>query len=635
MSALPDPEAVVPRHLADEDLLAYLDGELPGEVQREAGLHLERCWDCRTRLAATQDHIEAFMQARASLPCRELQPADRAIASFQHRLAEHATAGSGRRRSPLALLSAARLRALVTSFVPSRPAFALLVLVATATVAGIAWFNAPLSADAMLTRAEIRETRDIRPPDSVVKSIVQIDRVDPSTGRQERLSVETVADSATPAVSVAIETPAGAVHDVLWSPDDVMVAINTQIRFGESLARYVAGRRWIPGVSVVEYRKLILERGMDEAYIDRVDGLVELRHPFRLGHESGLVETRLRLDGRTWIPTTVTLVTTEDGVRREYRLTRMVTEVLVRTSTLAAIFTRPDRTPAPAPSGPPSEARDARRRPLPLAYANSIATPAEVEVAVALHDVGADLGDDINVFQMSDGSLLVQGILDSTARKQQVQVALRAVASPLRAEIESAPNRRSATMELFEPPWRASVAPTLPMPMAGRHPVVRIADLSGAGIPMYERLRASFDGRIDADQAIATFITDLLQRSDGALFHVWALRKLDWQFSERRVQALPPPSLEQIDMLRRAHREALAKTVRDMTAMLTSITERGTQEAEELAGRVEGKQRDTEGMLRLALEQNELVRALFATSATKIDSTNALARLKVLFGELQ
>jgi hypothetical protein len=59
------------------------------------------------------------------------------------------------------------------------------------------------------------------------------------------------------------------------------------------------------------------------------------------------------------------------------------------------------------------------------------------------------------------------------------------------------------------------------------------------------------------------------------------------------------------------------------------------QGSEEIAGRVEGRQRDTEGMLRLALEQNELVRALFAASATKIDSTNALARLRVLLGELQ
>jgi hypothetical protein len=352
MTTLPDPDAVVPRHLADEDLLAYLDGELHADVQREAGLHLERCWDCRTRLAVTQDHIEAFMQARASLPCRELQSADRVIASFQHRLAEHATAGPGYRRSPLALLSAVRPRALVTPFVPSRPAFALLVLGTTAILAAIAWFNAPLSADAMLTRAEIRETHDTHPPDSVVKSIVQIDRVEPSTGRHERLSVvETVTDSATPAVSVAIETPDGAVHDVLWSPDDVIVAINTQIRFGESLARYVAGRRWIPSVSVVEYRKLILERGMDEAYIDRADSLVELRHPFRLGHESGLVETRLRLDGRTWIPTTVTLVTTEDGVRRESPNTDgdRGSGANVR---VAAIFTRPDRTPAP--SGRPS-----------------------------------------------------------------------------------------------------------------------------------------------------------------------------------------------------------------------------------------------------------------------------------------
>ena len=42
MTIAPDPELSVPRHLTDEDLLAWLDGELPADAQAETAVHLER-----------------------------------------------------------------------------------------------------------------------------------------------------------------------------------------------------------------------------------------------------------------------------------------------------------------------------------------------------------------------------------------------------------------------------------------------------------------------------------------------------------------------------------------------------------------------------------------------------------------
>jgi len=61
------------------------------------------------------------------------------------------------------------------------------------------------------------------------------------------------------------------------------------------------------------------------------------------------------------------------------------------------------------------------RAPVPLTYSNSRATVQEVEIADALHNVDACLGEEVYLFPMSDGSILVQGLVDTPARRVLVQ----------------------------------------------------------------------------------------------------------------------------------------------------------------------------------------------------------------------
>jgi anti-sigma factor RsiW len=48
----------MPKHPNDEQLLAYLDGELTKAKLRAIREHLKRCWKCRTLQADLEAHVE-------------------------------------------------------------------------------------------------------------------------------------------------------------------------------------------------------------------------------------------------------------------------------------------------------------------------------------------------------------------------------------------------------------------------------------------------------------------------------------------------------------------------------------------------------------------------------------------------
>jgi hypothetical protein len=73
-------------HLSNEDLLLWLDGELPRRRAAKAGTHLSACWDCRSRMAQIASTIHDFMHAHhSSVP--ELPPSAGPRALLKARLA--------------------------------------------------------------------------------------------------------------------------------------------------------------------------------------------------------------------------------------------------------------------------------------------------------------------------------------------------------------------------------------------------------------------------------------------------------------------------------------------------------------------------------------------------------------------
>jgi anti-sigma factor RsiW len=78
------------RHLSEEELLRYADGEIPGEQSRIAR-HLLACWECRGRLSDIEGAIKAIIRFRNNdfLPAIPLPP--RPWDSLEPRIRLHMT----------------------------------------------------------------------------------------------------------------------------------------------------------------------------------------------------------------------------------------------------------------------------------------------------------------------------------------------------------------------------------------------------------------------------------------------------------------------------------------------------------------------------------------------------------------
>jgi len=76
------------RHISDEDLVRYADGELPSHRAAEVETHLKACWDCRARMEDTQSTITGFVRAHHAEFDGQLPPAAGPRALLRARLAQ-------------------------------------------------------------------------------------------------------------------------------------------------------------------------------------------------------------------------------------------------------------------------------------------------------------------------------------------------------------------------------------------------------------------------------------------------------------------------------------------------------------------------------------------------------------------
>src|SRR5262245_14768867 len=85
-----DRPSLVPPHLTEEQLLAFLDGELAREELDLARAHVDTCWTCRSRLSNLLAGIDTFLASRAPLQPDAALERDQRIRQFRERLAQHA-----------------------------------------------------------------------------------------------------------------------------------------------------------------------------------------------------------------------------------------------------------------------------------------------------------------------------------------------------------------------------------------------------------------------------------------------------------------------------------------------------------------------------------------------------------------
>jgi hypothetical protein len=196
----------------------------------------------------------------------------------------------------------------------------------------------------------------------------------------------------------------------------------------------------------------------------------------------------------------------------------------------------------------------------------------------------------------------------------------------LRVEIY-VPRELKNGSELYNPPDRFSDS-------AGANAVAEVtipaslADLSSASMPLHDRifkhLSRSGAASQETEKEVAIFSNEIVTHARQTFLHAWALKKLDREFSAERVAGLPQSALRQIDKIRQDHQNWIANLAQRQVEMLSDIADMPTASGmtEAVAGHA-----DPDTLLRLAREQNDLVRSLFTTSEQAPEASASLSRL--------
>src|SRR5581483_9257499 len=625
MKRRPDGTFLVPPHLTDSELVAYLDGELPPEERDKARAHLESCWTCRSWMSAIQTNINKFVRVRNGMTPETASSARQRVHQFRERLARHASeSGPGALsvwdprnwlgwRGNWRGIFAQQRQALIAAGV----VLCLLVVMFSDAL------NTRVSADTVLQRAATSESSHQPGPLQVTRAAVRIEHINAPQKMQRTVGTVTLLrDSQSPAVYVSAELASGKSH-VASLPNaneagpELANMLAEDAGLEAPIVQYLAAQKWFPDVSAREFQKLIAGRNQSESSAKKSDGGFELHYPFSAGHFSGISEARMMVDAHDYTPLSVSIFSQRDG--GEYRFTRTSYSFERRTTELARLFYPMETQTTRAHAEPPSITK-AR----PLSYLNSHASDAEVAVAEALHTVDACLGEEVNIFPMSDGSLLVQGLVDKPERRNAIRQALRRADVNLRVEIYL-PRELTSGSELYNPPDPLAETESAGVSSAGD---TTLADLSSGRIPLYDQLYRHFAKRNIPEEETAkqinAFSNEVVTLARQTFLHAWALRRLEREFSLERTPGLAPPALARVERMREDHRRWISTISHQQAQMLSELP--GVSGIATSDANSSGTQ-DSEALLRLAHEQNDLVRSLFTTSTPRPVAAGSLVRL--------
>ena len=240
----------------------------------------------------------------------------------------------------------------------------------------------------------------------------------------------------------------------------------------------------------------------------------------------------------------------------------------------------------------------------------------EVEVLGLVNQAGADLGDQVSVRRTPEGQLLVEGIVETDRRKDEVLRALAPVAnSPaVKLKVETVAEALRA---------QAKSRPTSSNPIS-----VERLESANSKIPADADLRRYFAAKglsgAQLDQSVNQFAARMLDRSFQALRHAGALERLAQRFSLEQLRTLDPEARNKWLGLLRAHAQAVERELGNLRRDLGPFTSSGSPGSEESV-RIDNDQDFQEAVHRLfelCSASDQAVRSAFTISES---SSNASA----------
>lgn len=476
------------RHPEDGQLLRYLDGELPRRKANQVRSHLEACWQCRSQAEDLEVSVADCVRYRKNVLSTCLPPPPAPWRALDFDTVEAELAGQS-------------IFARLTHFLsPRRNAplgWAVSCAAVVALAAGIYY--------------QLRETPKVEAA-ALLQKAIAVSQSRPVGGR--RLQITTRTGRMTRAIGAA-SRPAGTAD----------AAAELQLAGLFRTANY----DWNDPLSPSSFA----------AWRD------QLSHK-----QDAVVSTANSYDIKTTTPdselvsATLTLRTTDLAPlqgRFEFRnrewveMTELVDQQTNPASNVAGATGGKPRQPGVPPGPYLSTAPTSEPSPF----------SEELQVAAALHQIGADLGEPIEI-NREGGQIVVSGSGIPSQRQQQIH-----------GQLDRLPH---VVVRFADPVFPASAPPVQSEPVArdaaGTEKTNRTARIEQrlGGRPQFERASAQ-----------------ILDWTDSAMTRAYALRRLSQQFSPEAEAAMSADDRRSLHVLGRAHLDAFAKDAQAISTTLRPV----------------------------------------------------------------
>jgi hypothetical protein len=492
-------------HISDELLICAADGELAGAETAIVRAHLEACWHCRVRMDKIERAIEDLVDYRAALVIPYSSRRDGSRAIFIARLCQYASEFAPR---PAWRNLLERLATFAGALVAPRIAWAgaLLALSLAIFLARVA-VSPTVSANAVLERARISE--------KTTRASVQHPVV------YQKLRIHSQAGTVTRTI-----------YRDLFSGRKSESSDASQVTLSELQTRMQeVNFDWQDPLSIESFLAWHASLSERSDYVTRANGGLLVVHTKVLNGPLSGVDLTLR-DG-DYHAIAETLRFQDENIE----MSEVDFSVLAFESVDPAIFEPPS---SPRPSAFPV-------RPTVSAPSISDLVHAEAEARVALHMLGADLGEPIDI--SSDGKeVLVSGLVDTSERKQDLLQALQTIPY-LRSSLVSATEAAEKTDSLA---------------LKDDKPVVAVESA-----PLLEReLHATFPN----PEAQTKFVNDVLETTMNAAGRAWSLRRLSDRYTKDISSRLDMLTERKVELLIRDDARLLQQELIRLQFLLRQLT---------------------------------------------------------------
>jgi len=531
---------------ADGELLAYLDGELAPERQSEIQQLLESDWKLRVRLTEIERDIETYVKATHPQRQIELPPFDDLWRGVSSRLADPLEPLPVemelrlRKREAMGLVTLVRRWSDALLRRPVLRRWSVAATIGLTITAGLAfWFLSSehlcvVSAEELIERAtqsEAAQTKQVAEP--VVYRRIQVKR----TGAGESVIWESWRETGKNQFWQRVADRQGW-RDFNRPNDRAMPALIAEI---EAIFRinHLDSRRPLSAAAFAEWRKTI--RSKSETVTELAlpgnkanDGLKLTTVPQEPYALNAIIEASLVVRRSDWHVVTQRLKAQGENEVREYELSEMAYEVLP----LQALTVFAELAPAPLSTAtiPPSPSLGgdmAAPSPSPtVAPTETALKDAEVGALFALHQMQADLGEQIEVTRDPAGRIVVRGLVETPERRQQLSEALRHL--PL-VVVRLHTVEEAARQAALKQSSRATQSPPV-------NDSVNAVTSTAPGANAFEQRLARYfteresagNDRQNINLKIARLSNEVVSESSAALSEAWALRRLLERFAAEK-----------------------------------------------------------------------------------------------------